>query len=102
MFLVRKSQNWSRIGHSGGQRPFRGFPLDRLPLLSSVWDREIGPLGAHCRLEGVEGDRLVVSASSAAAANELRLRGRSLVRALNKYFSRAWLRDIKVTGEPGR
>ncbi|KAF0127779.1 MAG: hypothetical protein FD189_1279 [Elusimicrobia bacterium] len=102
MFLVKRSQNWSRLGYSGGERPFRGFPLDRLPLLSAIWDREIGQLSAHCKLEGVDGDRLVVSASSAAAANELRLRGRSLVRALNKYFNRAWLRDIKVTGEPGR
>jgi len=102
LFLVRKSQNWSRLGDSGGRRPFRGFPLERLQLLSSVWDREIGSLAAHCRLEGVEGDRLVVSATSAAAANELGLRGRSLVRALNKYFNRAWLSGIKVVGEPGR
>jgi hypothetical protein len=71
-------------------------PPDRLALLAAAWDREIGARAVQWPLAGVRGGTVYVRARSAAAAHELALRAPALLKALNKYFSRAWIREIKA------
>lgn len=72
-----------------------GAQPDRLAILDTVWEREAGHFSKHWKLSAVKKGVLYVSVSSPAAAQELQLRGPSLLRALNKYFKTAWLKAIK-------
>lgn len=70
--------------------------LDRLAILDAVWKKEIGRLGDHCSLLGVDRGFILVKPASAAAASELALRSSVLVKGLNKYFKRPWIKAIKT------
>ena len=70
---------------------------DRLAILNSVWDKECGYFAKHWALVAVKRGMLFVRPKSAAAAQELQLRTGSLIRSLNKYFSRSWILGIRTT-----
>lgn len=70
---------------------------DRLPLLIAVWDKECGGYAKYWSLAAVKKGILFVRPKSSAAAQELQLRSRDLIRSLNKYFSRPWIVGIKTT-----
>ena len=72
-----------------------GVQPDRLAILDTVWEREVGHFSKHWKLAAVKKGVLYVAASSPAAAQELQLRGPSLLKALNKYFKNAWIKAIK-------
>lgn len=96
MFLSRKSQNWRKADSlCSPRRLLGGADLDRLGVLDAVWKKESGRLGEHCALLGVDKGVLVVRPSSAAAASELALRSSVIVKGLNKYFKRPWIRSIR-------
>ena len=96
MFLQRKPSNWTKAGDICSSRRFQAAAgLDRLALLDAVWKREIGRLGDHCALLGVDRAVILVRPSSAAAANELALRAPQIVKGLNKYFKRPWIKGIR-------
>jgi len=96
MFLKRKSSNWTAAGDICSSWKMLGMGgLDRLAVLDAVWKKEMGRLGDHCVLLGVDRGVIVVKPSSAAAASELALRSSVLVKGLNKYFKRPWIRAIK-------
>jgi len=56
----------------------------------------MGRLADHCVMLGVDKGVILVKPSSAAAASELALRSSVLVKGLNKYFKRPWIRAIKT------
>lgn len=96
MFLQRKRSNWTKAADICASRRFPGAALlDRLAVLDAVWKKEIGRLGDHCELLGVDKGVLVVRPASAAAANELALRGPVLVKGLNKYFKKPWIKGLR-------
>lgn len=96
MFLSRKTSNWNRADAICSSWRFLGVNgLDRLAVLDAIWKKEMGRLGEHCVLLGVERGVLLVKPSSAAAASELALRSSVLVKGLNKYFKRPWIKAIK-------
>ena len=74
-----------------------GMSGDRMTILSSVWQRELGHLSRYWELTGIKQGTLFVKPRSAAAVQELHMRGAGIVRSLNKYFSRAWITCIKVS-----
>lgn len=97
MFLARRSSNWKRASDVCASWKFLGVSsLDRLAVLDAVWKKEMGRLGEHCSLLGVDKGVLLVRPSSAAAASELALRSSVLVKGLNKYFRRPWIKAIKT------
>jgi hypothetical protein len=97
MFLARKTSNWKRAEEICATRRFSASMLpDRLAVLDSVWKKEFGRLAQHCSLLGVDGSYLVVKPASAAAASEINLRGPLLVKAINKYFKRPWLKAVRT------
>lgn len=96
MFLQRKRSNWTKAGDICASKRFQAAAgLDRLALLDAVWKKEIGRLGEHCALLGIDRAVLLVKPSSAAAANELALRSATIVKGLNKYFKRPWIKGIR-------
>lgn len=72
-----------------------GTQGDRLAILDHVWEKEAGHYSKYWKLEGVKKGVLYVRTSSPVAAQELQLRGPSMLRALNKYFKNDWIKAIK-------
>ncbi|MBI5242046.1 MAG: DUF721 domain-containing protein [Elusimicrobia bacterium] len=68
----------------------------RLMILNQVWEKEVGHLARHWALNGVKCGVLYVRTLSPAAAQELQLRSRDILRGLNKHFGRAWIREIRT------
>jgi hypothetical protein len=96
MFLARKKSNWNKAAAICTSWKFLGVAgLDRLAILDAVWKKEMGRLGEHCVLLGVDRGTILVKPTSAAAASELALRSSVLVKGLNKYFKRPWIIAIK-------
>ena len=97
MFLERKKANWTSANEVCASWKLMGVSgLDRLAVLDAVWKKEMGRLGDHCVLLGVDRGIVLVKPSSAAAASELALRSSVLVKGLNKYFKRPWIKAIKT------
>ncbi|HBA61691.1 MAG TPA: hypothetical protein DCZ92_12945 [Elusimicrobia bacterium] len=98
MFLTKRSSNWTKASDvcSNSWKFLGGTAPDRLAVLDAVWNKEIGRLGAHCSLLGVDKGFILVKPTSSAAASELALRSSVLVKSLNKYFKRPWIKAIKT------
>jgi len=97
MFLEKRKANWTRANEVVSSWKFLGgADPDRLAVLDAVWKKEIGRLGEHCVMLGVDNGNILVKPTSAAAASELALRSSVLVKSLNKYFKRPWIRAIKT------
>ena len=73
-----------------------GIQSDKISILNAVWEKELGHFSKHWELAGVKKGVLYIKPRSAAAAQELQMRGTEIVRGLNKYFSRAWIRAVKT------
>lgn len=88
-------QGFSKLGNSG--IGFKAIPLklNRMLLLNSVWEKEAGAMAPHWELFGVRGNTVYVKPRSSAAWQELTLRSCGLMRSLNKYFERPWIKEIK-------
>lgn len=96
MFLQRRKENWAKAGDICAGRRVLGGQMERLAILDAVWKKEFGALARHCELLGVDGPLLVVKPASSAAASEITLRGPQIVKALNKYFKRPWIKAVKT------
>ena len=68
---------------------------EKLSLLNAVWEKELGHFAKYWSLSGVKKGVLYVKPKSAAAAQELQMRSGEIVRSLNKYFSRPWIKAVK-------
>ncbi len=97
MFLTGKPGKWRRIGDIKRRRALRGFDFDIFLILNSVWNREVGHLSEHCSLLGATRNSIIVSADSSVVSNELFLRSGSIIKNLNKYFRKPWIREIKIS-----
>ena len=74
-----------------------GIQTDKVAILNAVWEKELGHFARHWSLTGLKNGVLYVKPRSAAAAQELSLRAGEIVRSLNKYFSRAWIKSVKAS-----
>ena len=72
-----------------------GVQSEKLGVLSAVWDKELGHFSKYWSLSGVKKGVLYVKPRSAAAAHELHMRGAEIVRSLNKYFGRPWIKAVR-------
>ncbi|MBI4801468.1 MAG: DUF721 domain-containing protein [Elusimicrobia bacterium] len=100
MFLTRKSSNWTDIAAvKNSWKSLNGLNPDRLVILDAVWKKEIGRLKEHCEILGVDKGSIVVKTDSSVVSNELFLRNKQILRNLNKYFARPWLKKIRTASE---
>lgn len=96
MFLAKRSSDWTNIGSvKSSWKSLGGMVPERLVILDAAWKKEIGRLGDHCELTGVNKDYLVVKTSSSAAYSEITMRSKQILRSLNKYFTKPWIKGIK-------
>ncbi len=94
----RPFQRWSTAKDLISSFKYRaGIQSDKISILNAVWEKELGHFSKHWTLAGVKKSTLYVRPRSAAAAQELQLRGAQIVRSLNKYFSRAWIKAVKTS-----
>jgi hypothetical protein len=92
-----KRQSWSTSGELIRSFQYRTQVTgDLLSILAAVWQKELGNLCSCWELVGFKRGILYVKPKSAAASQELQLRSTGIVRSLNKYFDRDWLKGIKV------
>lgn len=97
MFLEKRKVNWTKAKDvCTSWKLMGGADLGRLALLDAVWKKEMGRLSEHCVMLGVDKGVILVKPSSATAASELALRSSVLVKGLNKYFTRPWIKAIKT------
>lgn len=93
-----KKKRWATSEDLVKSFKFRsGIQSDKISILNAVWEKQMGHFGAHWSLVGVKRGILYVKPKSAAAAQELHMRSAGIVKDLNKYFSRAWIKAIKTS-----
>lgn len=93
-----KRNKWSSANDLIKAFKFRaGIQSDKISILNAVWEKELGHFSRHWSLTGVRRGVLYVKPRSSAAAQELQLRQIQIVRDLNKYFSRAWIKAVKTS-----
>jgi hypothetical protein len=94
------SRKFSRFTQAGdvlkGLTKRIGMDSERMVILNEVWEREAGHFSRHWTLSGVKSGILYVRVSSPAAAQELHLRAGQLVKSLNKYFKKSWIKEIRA------
>ncbi|MFH1725183.1 MAG: DUF721 domain-containing protein [Elusimicrobiota bacterium] len=100
MFRASRKARWTKASDVlRGWKFQHGVETDRMLILNQVWEREVGHLSRHWALAAVRRGILYVRVSTPAAAQELQLRGGQVVRSLNKYFKRSWIKGIRTTRE---
>ncbi len=94
----RRPQRWSTAQDLVASFKYRaGIQTDKVAILNAVWEKELGHFAKYWTLTGLKGGVLYVRPRSAAAAQELSLRAGEIVRSLNKYFGRAWIKSVKTS-----
>ena len=100
MFLTKRSSNWTNIGYvKKSWKTLGGIIPERLVILDAVWKKETGMLGQHCELLGVSRGYIVVKTDSSVVYNELFMNSKQILRNLNKYFSKPWLKGIRAAAD---
>lgn len=70
--------------------------LNRLHILEYAWKKGVGNKSKFWVLYAVQGDTLFVRVRSAVAKAELNVRKNMILKELNKYFKKPWIKDIKI------
>ena len=100
MFLTIKSSNWTNIASvKNSWKSLDGLIPERLAILDAVWKKELGRLSEHCAILGVSKGCIVVKADSSVVSNELFMRSKQILKSLNKYFARPWLKEIRTAAK---
>lgn len=95
---MKHRSHWSKAGDVVGAWKRRsGLESERMLILHQVWEKEVGGFSRHWTLMGIRRGVLFVKVRSPAAAQELQLRGTQLVKSLNKYFKRSWIKGVRTT-----
>jgi hypothetical protein len=100
MFLAKRASNWTNIGYiKKSWKTLGGILPERLIILDAVWKKEMGSLGLHCELVGVDRGYIVIKTKSSVVYNEIFMRSGPILKSLNKYFNKPWLKGIKMSAE---
>jgi hypothetical protein len=95
--MIRRGR-WSTASSALKKLQFtQQFTSERMMILNQVWEKEVGRFARLWVLEGVRRGILYVDVKSPAAAQELQMRGGVIVKSLNKYFKRSWIKGIRQT-----
>ncbi|MDR0291455.1 MAG: DciA family protein [Elusimicrobium sp.] len=79
----------------------RGFnplnlKLNRLMVLNSVWSKISGAKGKYWVLDAATNDSIYIKTKSAAAKHDLAGRSAEIIKELNKYFDKPWIKKIEI------
>ncbi len=70
--------------------------LNRLMVLDYVWDKVVGKKAAFWNLQSVRKDTLYVQVKVSVAKNELITKRAQMIKELNKYFEKPWIKQIEI------
>jgi len=70
--------------------------LNKLMVLNSVWLKITGDKSKFWVLYAADNDGISVKVKSAAAKHDLAARGAEIIKELNKYFDKPWIKKIEI------
>jgi len=70
--------------------------LNRLMVLNSVWQKTAGVKSKFWILDSATDDAIFIKPSSAAAKHDLAARSNEIIKELNKYFDRPWIKTLEI------
>jgi hypothetical protein len=91
----KRKRGWVDIRQLSAPSAALAKKLSRFAVLQSVWVKETGPMADFWDLKAVKGETVFVHVKSSSANHELDLRKSVLIKSLNKYFTRKWIKQIK-------
>ena len=95
---MKDKQKWSTASDLVKTFKYRaGIQSDKISILNAVWEKIVGGYAKQWSLCAVKKGVLYIKPRSAAAAQELHMRSSSLMREINKHFSRSWVTSIKTS-----
>ena len=65
-------------------------------LLEKIWDKVVGSKARFWQLDAVQKDTIFVKVKVVSARQELLLNKAVIIKELNKYFQRAWIKEISI------
>ena len=75
--------------------------INRLMILDHAWKKLVGTKENFWKLAGVKGSTLYVSVRLSVARNELITCRSGLIKELNKYFEKPWIKKIEIAKNLG-
>lgn len=70
--------------------------INRLMLLDYAWKQVVGKKEKSWKLHAVQKNTIFVSVRLSVARNELTARRETIIKELNKYFTRPWIEKIEI------
>lgn len=70
--------------------------VDKLVLLESIWNKVVGSKAKFWQLDAVQKNTIFVKVKVVAARQELLLNKAVIIKELNKYFQRDWIKEISI------
>ncbi|MGB2578376.1 hypothetical protein AAIR98_000295 [Elusimicrobium simillimum] len=70
--------------------------LNRLMVLGTVWQKVAGVRAKFWVIDAVSKDTVYVKVTKAAAKHELAGQSQNIIKELNKYFDKAWIKKIDI------
>lgn len=79
------------------KRLFYGIDISNLPLLDYIWKEKFKNYSAFCEIDAIERNILVLKPANGVIKNEIYMKKDQIVREINKYFKKEFIKDIKFT-----
>lgn len=70
--------------------------VSRLLLLENIWDKVLGSKAKFWQLDAVQKNTIYVKVKAVAARQELLLNKEKIIKELNKYYQKAWIKEISI------
>ena len=70
--------------------------IDRLILLDTVWNKVVGQKAKYWKIDAVQKNTIFVKVNVVMASQELLLNKASIIKELNKYYKKAWIKEISI------
>lgn len=98
--MQKKTYNWTAVGElKNSWKCFSGVNIERLMILDAIWKKETGNLSKYVEIMGIKKNTIVVKTNSSVVHQELSIRSRDIIKSLNKYFNKPWIKFIKISNE---
>lgn len=95
-FIDNKKTRWHSADEITKSFNRSNIQINRLMLLDYAWKKIVNERARFWVLSAVQGSTLFVKVKISVAKNELVGRRREIIRELNKYFDKPWIKHIEI------
>ena len=92
-------KSWHEAKEISGKFNRLNSQINRLLLLENIWEKVIGSKAKFWQLEAVQKNTVFVKVKAVTARQELLLNKETIIKELNKYFQKAWIKEISIFKE---